>query len=136
MLSAIVASQSVLDMLVEENLITSDAAERIHAKVREAWIPIGEILWKQGHLTRTDLTELLKMQASEPHLRIGEIAVREGLCTERDILKAVQRQRESSPHQLDFLSSELTGESERLCAVLIRYIRQLEACLADLPARR
>ena len=135
MITFIAAPQSVLDMLIEDGLITPDAAERIQTKVHDAWTPLGEILWKQGHLTRTDLMQLLKLQACEPHLRIGEIAVREGLCTERDILKAIQRQRESSPHQLDLLSEELKGESDRLCKVLIRYIRQLEARLADLPVR-
>lgn len=124
----------ILDMLIEEELITTEGAQGIQKKVREAWIPIGELLWQQGHLTRTDLLELVQKQACEPHLRLGEIAVREGFCTQRDILKAVQRQRESNPHPLDILLADDQCDAKRLNKVLVRYIRQLEARNADLPS--
>jgi hypothetical protein len=73
------------------------------------------------------------MQAAEPHLLLGELAVREGLCKEKHVQEALRIQRETSPHVLDRLLDEEGCDPARLCRVLVRYVRQLEARVAELP---
>jgi hypothetical protein len=123
----------LLDMLVEEGLISSSAVLEIQAKASAAWVPIGMFLRQRGHLTMKQLIHLLELQTSEPYVRLGELAVREGLCTEEDVPEALRLQREASPHPLDLLLSEPRCDREQLCRVLIRYIRQLEPRTLALP---
>jgi hypothetical protein len=125
----------LLDMLVGEGLISSSAAIGIRNRIRESWIPLGEVLRQQGNLSTAQLMDLVQMQACEPHFRLGELAVREGLCSERDILDAIQLQRESNPHALEILLSEIECDRERLWRVVIRYVRQIESRIAELPVQ-
>lgn len=125
----------LLDMLVGEGLITKSTAIQIKNRVRESWVPIGEVLRSQGHLTTSQLMDLVQLQAAEPHLRLGELAVREGFCAEQDLLDAVSIQRETSPHLVEILLADFACDRERLWSVVVRYLRQLEARLADLPSQ-
>ena len=122
-------------MLVGEGLITKSTAISIRNRVQEAWVPIGEVLRGQGHLTTNQLMDLVQMQSTEPHLRLGELAVREGYCTEEDILEAGTLQRDATPHPLEILLADLPCDRERLWNVVIRYLRQVEMRLADLPSQ-
>jgi xanthosine utilization system XapX-like protein len=125
----------LLDMLVGEGLVTKSTAIQIKNRVRESWVPIGEVLRAQGHVTTSQLMDLVQLQAAEPHLRLGELAVREGFCTEQDLLDAVSIQRESNPHPLEILLADFTCDRDRLWSVVVRYMRQLESRLADLPSQ-
>jgi len=123
----------LLDLLLEEGLLSTSAAARIRSTVQEGWVPIGRILRQRGHLTIAQMMHLLEMQTSEPHLRLGELAVREGFCKEKDIEEALRLQQEASPHPLGVYLAEVQGDREQLCRVLLRYIRQLEARIAEQP---
>jgi hypothetical protein len=122
-------------MLVGEGLISKTTAIGIRNRVQEAWIPIGEVLRGQGHLTTSQLMDLVQMQASEPHLRLGELAVREGFCSDRDIVEAISMQREANPHPLEILLADYPCDRDRLWSIVIRYLRQVETRLADLPSQ-
>jgi hypothetical protein len=122
-------------MLVGEGLITKSNAIQIKNRVRESWVPIGEVLRAQGHLTTSQLMDLVQMQAAEPHLRLGELAVREGFCKEQDLLDAVSIQRESNPHPIEILLSDFACDRDRVWSVVVRYLRQIESRLADLPSQ-
>jgi len=125
----------LLDMLVLEGLISVSAAAKIRDKVRESWMPIGKILRQRGHLSMDQMMRLLELQSSEPHLRLGELAVREGWCTEEDVAEALRLQREMSAHPLEVFLSEVRCDRDRLCAVLLRYIRQIESRIAETPVQ-
>jgi xanthosine utilization system XapX-like protein len=125
----------LLDMLVGEGLISKSTAIQIMNRVRESWIPIGEVLRGQGHLTTGELMDLVQLQAAEPHLRLGELAVREGFCKEEDLLDAVSMQRESNHHPLEILLADFPCDRDRLWNIVVRYLRQLESRLADLPSQ-
>lgn len=125
----------LLDMLVGEGLLTKSAALSIKNRVHEAWVPIGEVLSGLGHLTTSQLMDLVQMQAGEPHLRIGELAVREGFCTEENVLDALAMQREANPHPLEFLLADYPCDRDRLWGVVVRYLKQVEARIADLPSQ-
>jgi len=90
----------LLDMLVDEQILSIAAATNIRSRVEEAWVPIGKILRQRGHLTMAEMMHLLELQTAEPHLRLGELAVREHFCTEADLEEALRLQRENSPHAL------------------------------------
>ena len=122
----------LLALLVEERLLTASAAARIEKGIRESWTPLGTILVRLGHMTMGDLATLLEMQSYEPQLRLGDLAVREGYCTQRGVEKAVRVQLAASPPPPEVLLSEIPGDRERLCRVLLRYIGQMEARLAEL----
>jgi len=122
-------------MLVLEGLISVSAAAKIREKVRESWMPIGKILRQRGHLSMDQMMRLLEMQSSEPHLRLGELAVRERWCTEEDVAEALRLQREMSAHPLEVFLSEVRCDRDRLCAVLLRYIRQIESRIAETPVQ-
>ena len=126
----------LLDMLVGEGLISKSAALEIRNRVHEAWVPIGEVLRGQGLLSTNQLMDLVQMQATEPHLRLGELAIREGYCTDQDVLDAVSMQWEANPHPLEILRADYPCDRDRLLNVVIRYLRQIEARLADLPTQR
>jgi hypothetical protein len=123
----------LLQMLVLEGTISITTASRIQEKAHAAWLPIGQILRDRGHLTSDQVFRLLQMQAEEPHLLLGELAVREDMCTQRQIEDALRHQRESSPHVLEVILNESQCDPIRLCRTLVRYVRQLEARIADLP---
>jgi len=125
----------LLDMLVGDGLITSSDAIGIQNQIRDSWLPIGEVLRQQGTISTAQLMDLVQMQACEPHYRLGELAIREGLCTERDILDAIELQRESNRHALEILLDHVACDRERLWKVVVRYIRQIEARMADLPVQ-
>ena len=125
----------LLDMLVGDGLISTSTALGIWNRVRDSWMPIGEVLRQQGRISTNQLMDLVQMQAAEPHLRLGEIAIREGVCTERDILDAIQLQRESTPHPLEILLSDVHCDRERLWRIIVRYLRQVESRIADVPAQ-
>jgi len=116
-------------------VITFTTADRVRARVRDAWIPIGKILRQRGHLTMGQLMDLLQMQTAEPHLRLGELAVRQGFCTEEDVQEILRVQRDTSVHPLEVLLAEVDCDRERLLKVLVRYIRQIEARISELPVR-
>ena len=122
-------------MLVGEGLISKSTALGIRNRVQESWVPIGEVLRGQGHLTTNQLMDLVQMQSVEPHLRLGELAVREGHCTEENILDAVTAQRDATPHPLEIVLADYPCDRERLWGVVIRYLRQVEMRLADLPSQ-
>ncbi len=121
----------LLEMLVDEQLLPVSAAADIRTRVRDAWVPIGKILRQRGHLTMAEMMHLLEMQTAEPHLRLGELAVREHFCTEADLEEALRLQREGSPHPLEIVLTEIPCDRDRLCRVLLRYIRQLETRTAE-----
>jgi hypothetical protein len=123
----------LLQMLVLEGLISISTAARIQAESRAAWKPIGQILKEQGHLTGDQVFRLLQMQADEPHLLLGELAVRESMCKEKHVQEALSIQRETSPHLIERILEESSCDPTRLLRVLVRYVRQLEARIADLP---
>jgi len=123
----------LLQMLVLEGLISISTASRIQAKSRAAWRPIGQILREQGHLTGEQVFRLLQIQADEPHLLLGELAVRERMCKEKHVQEALAIQRETSPHLIERILEESSCDPTRLLRVLVRYVRQLEARIADLP---
>jgi hypothetical protein len=125
----------LLDILVGEGLITKSAALSLRNRVREEWVPIGEVLRGQGHLTTNQLMDLVQLQAGEPHLRLGELAVRSGFCTEEEVLEAVVMQRLANPHPLELLLADYPCDREKLWNVVIRYVKQLEARIGDLPAQ-
>jgi hypothetical protein len=121
-------------MLVLEGMISISTAARIQEKAHAAWKPIGQILREQGHLSVDQVIRVLQMQADEPHLLLGELAVREGMCKEKHVQEALRLQRETSPHVLERILEEANCDPTRLCRVLVRYVRQLEARIAELPA--
>jgi len=122
-------------MLVGEGLITKSAALSIRNRVHEEWIPIGELLRSQGRLTTNQLMDLVQIQAGEPHLRLGEIAVRAGFCTEDEVVEAVVMQRLSNPHPLELVLADYPCDRDKLWNVVIRYVKQLESRIGDLPAQ-
>jgi hypothetical protein len=124
------ASEALLDMLVEEGLLSRTMAEALAARVRDSWIPLGKILRQQGTLTMAQLMDLLQEQANAPSMRMGELAVHIGLCSQADIDRALRTQRGSSPHVIDLLLRENHCEPEKLCRVLARYVRDLEERIA------
>ena len=126
-------AHGLLEILVEEQVITHSEADRLRGRVRDGWMPIGRILRQRGHISMSQLMDLLQMQTQEPHLRLGELAVREGHCTEEDTVVALLIQRESSPHPLEVLLAEVPFDTDRLCRALLRYVRSLERRLADVP---
>jgi len=121
----------LLDMLVEEQILSASVAAGIRGRVQEAWVPIGKILRQRGHLTMAEMMHLLELQTAEPHLRLGELAVREHFCTEQDLEEALRLQREGSPHPLEIVLTEMPCDRDRLCKVLLRYVRQLETRTAE-----
>lgn len=125
----------LFDLLVGEGIVSRSDAFRIRNQIRESWVPIGEVLLQLGHLTTAQLMDLVQIQALEPHLRLGEIAVREGYCTQEQIVDAVQCQRETNQHPLEVLLEEVPCDRDRLWSVVIRYVRQIESRLADLPVQ-
>jgi hypothetical protein len=120
------SAHELLDLFVEEGLVSRAMAETLHARVRDSWIPLGKILRQQGALTMAQLMDLLQEQANAPGRRLGELALQLGLCTPADIERALRAQREASPHVIDLLLREGHCEPEQLCRVLARYVRQLE----------
>ena len=123
----------LLDLLVQEGLTTTAIAQKIRNKIRATWVPIGTLLRQRGHLSMSELASLLEIQTAEPHLRLGELAVREGFCTEEDVDEALRLQCAAIPHPVEVLLAEVTCDREELCKVLLRYIRALEARVAELP---
>ncbi len=122
-------------MLVGEGLISKSAALSIRNRVHEEWVPIGQVLRGQGRLTTNQIMDLVQMQASEPHLRLGELAVRSGFCTEEEVLEAIVMQRLSNPHPLELLLADHPCDRDKLWNVVIRYVKELEARIGDLPAQ-
>ena len=127
-------SQGLLDLLVAENVIASSAAERVRARVRDAWLPIGKILRQRGHLTMGQLMDLLQRQTADRHMRLGALAVHEGFCTEKDLNEVLRVQRETSLHPLEILLAESDCDRERLLEIVLRYVRELESQIAEIPA--
>jgi hypothetical protein len=123
----------LLQMLVLEGTISISTAARIQEKAHLSWRPIGQILREQGHLSVEQVIRLLQLQAEEPHLLLGELAVRERMCREKHVQEALRIQRETSPHVIERLLDEEGCDPERLCRALVRYVRQLEARVAELP---
>ena len=117
----------LIALLVEEGLLPRSSAPEIELTPRVPWAAIGSVLIEHGKLTMDDLAALLEMQTLEPHLRLGELAVREGYCTSADIEQALWVQASASRPPLDAILSEIQGDREKLCRVLLRYIGQLEA---------
>lgn len=129
------SADGLLDLLVEEGLISRAMAETLAGRVRDSWIPLGKILRQQGSLTMGQLMDLLQEQANSPSVRMGDLAVQLGLCSAADVERALRTQRESSPHVIDLLLREGHCEPEKLCRVLSRYVRTLEERLGTaLPA--
>jgi|RhiMethySRZTD1v2_1073278.scaffolds.fasta_scaffold377224_4 hypothetical protein len=125
------SADALLDMLVEEGLLTRTMAETLAARVRDSWIPLGKILRQQGSLTMGQLMDLLQEQANAPSMRMGDLAVQLDLCTQADLERALRTQRGASPHVIDLLLREGHCEPEKLCRVLSRYVRDLEERLGS-----
>lgn len=121
----------LLDLLLEEGLLSRAVAETLSARVRDSWIPLGKVLRQQGSLTMGQLMDLLQEQANAPSQRMGELAVQLGMCSAADLERALRTQRESSPHVIDLLLREGHCEPEKLCRVLSRYVRALEERLCE-----
>jgi len=123
-------ADALLDLLVEEGLISRAEAEPLAARVRDSWIPIGKILRQQGSLTMGQLMDLLQEQANTPHIRLGELALQHELCSPADVERALRTQRETCPHVIELLLRGGHCEPEKLCRVVSRYVRELEERLA------
>lgn len=129
-------ADELLSLLVDDALISRAQAETLAARVRDGWIPLGKILRQQGSITMGQLMDLLQEQASSPHSRLGELAVRLEMCSQADVNRALQTQRETSPHLIDLLAREGHCDPDRLCRSLARYVRRLEERLGtQLPLR-
>ena len=55
------------------------------------YLKLGEILVKEGIITRNQLDEVIKVQAKEGG-RLGEILLKMGIATEEDIVVALGKQ--------------------------------------------
>ena len=123
--------EDVLDLLVEDALLSRAMADALVVRARDSWIPLGKILRQQGAISMGQLMDLLQEQANEPGTLLGEIAVRLGYCQKAEVERALETQREMSPHVIDLLLAEGTCDTDRLCRVLARYVRRLEERLSS-----
>ena len=126
------SADGLLELLVEEGLLSRALAATLSARVRDSWIPLGKVLRQQGSLSMGQLMDLLQEQANTPGTRLGDLAVQLRTCTPADIERALRTQRETSPHVIDLLLREGHCEPDKLCRVLSRYVRSLEERLGDL----
>lgn len=117
----------LLDVLVTEGALTIPAAERVRARAREAWLPLGKILRQQGVLTSEQLLELLDQQATRPGARFGELALEQQFYTEAQLERALALQRDLSPHLLELALHEPELDHDRLVPAVVRYLRLVEA---------
>ncbi|MBK7875624.1 MAG: hypothetical protein IPJ77_07720 [Planctomycetes bacterium] len=120
-------TDDLLDVLVTEGALSPPAAERVRARAREAWLPLGKILRQQGALTSEQLLELLDLQATRQGARFGELALERGFVTEDALERALALQRELSPHLLELVVHEPELDRERLVPAVVRYLRLIEA---------
>lgn len=129
---ALRSADDLLDLLVEEGLLSRPIADTLSARVRDSWVPLGKILRQQGSLTMGQLMDLLQEQASTPSLRLGHLALQLGMCSAAELERALRTQRESSPHVIELLLREEHCDPAQLCRALARYVRQLEERLGAL----
>lgn len=125
----------LLDVLVAEGALSIPAAERVRARAREAWLPLGRILRQQGLLTSDQLLELLDAQGTCPGVRFGELALERGFVTEAQLERALELQRDLSPHLLELALHDPEIDHERVVPAVVRYLRLFEA-QRKLPTER
>jgi len=113
-------------ILVEEGVLTREAAAELQQRTADAWVPLGKLLRQKGLVTMAQLLELLDAKSREPDARIGDLAVRAGYCTREQVEACFTQQREFSPHPLELLARDRNFDPLRLCHALTRYVRELD----------
>lgn len=126
-------SSDLYTILVEEGVLTRDAAAELRQRVTDSWVPLGKLLRQRSLITMTQLLDLLDVKSREPSARIGDLAVRAGYCTREQIDVCLAQQRELSPHPLELLTRDRDCDPIRLCQALTRYVRELDEARLHSP---
>jgi len=113
----------------------AELEEEYRATLEKRWIPLGEVLLREGIIRVSQMMTLLDMQVDEPHLRIGDLAVREGFCTHESIQRALGIQREQSPHPVELLLQDSRMDQASLFDGVLSYVRHLEGLVHSLRNR-
>ncbi len=123
--------EAFLERLVQECAIDRASAESMRCRLRDTWVPLGQILRQKGWLTMNQLAEALERQSREPGLALGEIVLETGACTPAQLAAALKVQRELSPHVLDLMAEARNVDSVALLRAVARYVRDLENRLSE-----
>ena len=123
-------SSDLYTILVEEGVLTTEAAAALRQRAADSWVPLGKLLRQRSLITMTQLLDLLDAKSREPGARIGDLAVRAGFCTREQVDLCLALQRELSPHPLEILARDRTCDPIRMCQALTRYVRELDEARA------
>lgn len=100
--------------------------------IEQRWMPIGEVMLREGMLRMQEVMALLGIQADEPGQRFGDLAIREGYCTQEQVGKALRIQRETCPHPLELLMRDPRLDQSNLFDGMVEYARYLEGRVRSL----
>jgi len=137
-------------LTMEERLSTDSALWRVLSEIggfdealvtefeqiiEQKWMPIGEVMLREGMLRMREVMALLGIQADEPGQRFGDLAIREGFCTQEQVGKALRIQRETCPHPLELLMRDQRLDQTSLFDGMVEYARYLEGRVRSLERR-
>lgn len=112
-------------------ILDEAAVEEFKAEARHNWRPLGEILMRQGVLSRANIADLLTQQVDEPMAPLGDLAIRKGLCTQADIQNALEIQKQFSPHPIELVSCDSRIDPSSLFGAILGYVKFLERRLQE-----
>ena len=127
--------QKLWDYLSRVVGFDAELQEEYRSTLEMRWIPLGEVLLREGIIRVSQMMTLLDMQVDEPDLRIGDLAVREGFCTHESIQRALAIQREQSPHPVELLLQDPRADQASLLDGVLSYVRHLEGLVHSLRGR-